>query len=93
MIESDGYCYLDADAFGSEWPQQCADAAAAIDAGLARKRVERINSDRMQVRFPKGGLEYLPAQLRPCGPPFRTTCSRRAAPSLRISCFTTAMRC
>ena len=64
-MQEDGYVYLEPSDMPSDWPSLVDAAAEAVDASLERDRhktvIERINSERMQRRFPR---DALPAAVR-----------------------------
>lgn len=66
-LQVEGYEYLRSSSLPADWPRLVAEAAAAVDAGLDKARsssaLEAINSERLQLRFPRLAL---PEPLRRC---------------------------
>jgi hypothetical protein len=65
-LDEDGYLYLPASAQPEGWQQTVDDAAALFDsAAVGEKQLERINSERLQLKFARS-LSALPPPLRRC---------------------------
>ena len=65
-MQTDGFEYVHPSSLPESWPSLVSEAEAAVNAGLDRARLkdglESINSQRLQLRFPRS--DALPAPLR-----------------------------
>ena len=66
-LDADGYEYISASDQPDDWLQTVSDAAAFFDRAVLgeQKHLERINSERLQLKFARS-IGALPAPLRRC---------------------------